>query len=220
MTDQHQSYYLAIPLSGKGAGVLVLHAWWGLTDFIRGFCDRLAQEGFVALAPDLFSGQVAHTVEEAERLVHQLDQEQLVPPAILAGIDELNKHATHTQSGLAVVGFSFGAFWALWLAQEKPEWVRSVILFYGTNGGEGDFRRSKAAFQGHFAENDPYETEAGIQELQKLLEEAGRPTAFFSYPGTGHWFVEEDRKEAYNAPAAKLAWERTISFLHGELDGS
>jgi carboxymethylenebutenolidase len=58
--------FLALPQSGKGPGVLVLHAWWGLNDFFRGFCNRLAQEGFVALAPDMFSGTVLHTVQEAE----------------------------------------------------------------------------------------------------------------------------------------------------------
>jgi carboxymethylenebutenolidase len=66
MTEPLHNRYLAVPRSGKGMGVLVLHAWWGLNDFIRDFCDRLAQEGFVALAPDMFSGKIARTVDEAE----------------------------------------------------------------------------------------------------------------------------------------------------------
>ena len=64
--------YLAIPEGGSGAGVLVLHAWWGLNDFIRGLCDRLAGEGFTALAPDVYHGAIATTIEQAETLSGEL----------------------------------------------------------------------------------------------------------------------------------------------------
>jgi carboxymethylenebutenolidase len=67
-TAQSADVYIALPLSGKGSGVLVIHAWWGLNDFFKGVCDRLAKEGFVANAPDLFEGQVATTVAGAKRL--------------------------------------------------------------------------------------------------------------------------------------------------------
>ncbi len=205
--------YLAVPTSGKGPGVLVLHAWWGLNDFFRGFCDRLAQAGYVALAPDLFGGEIAHTIEEAEQHLSTWDEEHGAPPIILPAIDELSTHSAVTTPQLAVIGFSMGAYWSLWLALHKPELVRSVVLFYGTNGGGGDFSHSQAAFLGHFAEKDPYESAEVVQQLEKNLESAGHPVTFYTYPRTGHWFFENDRPEAYNAQAAQLAWDRTLAFL-------
>lgn len=218
MTNQSKNLYLAVPRSGNGAGVLVLHAWWGLNDFIRGVCDRLAQNGFVALAPDMFSGKVAKTVEEAERLVSGSNEAEDVPPMILSAVEELRKHPSVSGSGLGTIGFSFGGYWALWLAGQKPEAVRAVTVFYST--GDSDFTQSKAAFQGHYAEKDPFEPEEGVKELEKSLKAANRPVTFYTYPRTGHWFFENDRKEAFDARAAQLAWDRTLTFLHEHLDGA
>src|SRR5207244_12815422 len=68
------SWYLAVPKNGKGPGVLVLHAWWGLNDFFKGLCDRLATDGFVAFAPDLYCGATASTRDGAENLMAKVDQ--------------------------------------------------------------------------------------------------------------------------------------------------
>jgi carboxymethylenebutenolidase len=213
MAQSPPQSYLAVPSTGKGPGILVLHAWWGLNDFFRDFCDRLAQEGFVALAPDLFSGKVARTIAEAEQHLSEFNEEQDAPPIVLSAVENLRKHAAVSANGLGVIGFSLGASWALWLAQQKPEWMRTVTLFYGTNGGGGDFRQSKASFLGHFAEKDPYESAEVIQALEGNLRGANRPTTFYTYPETGHWFFENDRPDAYNPAAASLAWDRTLAFL-------
>ncbi len=218
MTEQMRNHYLAMPASGRGAGVLVLHPWWGLNDFIRDFCDRLAQVGFVALAPDMFSGKIAQTPEEAEQIVTSLDWEQEVPPKILPAVADLKEHAAVNAGRLGVVGFSFGGFWALWLARRDPELVKAVTLFYATDGGIGAYDQSQAAFLGHFAETDPYEPSSGVETLEKTLTDASRPTTFYTYPGTGHWFFEKDRLDAYDPQAAQLAWERTIAFLHERLE--
>jgi carboxymethylenebutenolidase len=87
----------------------------------------------------------------------------------------------------------------------------SVVLFYGTGGDE--FGRSKATYLAHFAENDPFEPQASVDELEQALKQAGRPVMFYRYSGTGHWFFEPDRTDAYNREAATLAWERTLTFL-------
>ena len=213
MTTPNTQGYTAVPATGKGPGILVLHAWWGLNEFFKGFCDRLAHAGYVALAPDLFAGKIELTIEEAEQHKSEWDEEHEVPRILLPAIDNLSKHPAVTGQGLGVIGFSMGAYWVLWLAQKKPELVRAVTLFYGTNGGEGDFKQSKASYLGHFAELDPYETEDGIQALEKKLKLNNRPTTFYTYPGTSHWFFEEDRQDAYQTRAAQLAWERTITFL-------
>jgi carboxymethylenebutenolidase len=217
MTIISSKYCLSMPSSGKGPGVLVLHAWWGLNDFFRGFCNRLAQEGYVVLAPDLFSGYIARTIEEAEQHKSAWNEEQEVPQIILPAVDNLREHPAVVGNGLGIIGFSMGAYWALWLAQKILQLIRSVVLFYGTNGGGGDFEKSKAAYLGHFAEQDPYETETGILELEKALKKAQLPTTFYTYPGTSHWFFEQDRSDAFNAQAARLAWDRTLAFLHDNL---
>ena len=89
--------YLAVPAAGSGPGVLVLHAWWGLTPFITGLCDRLAEAGFVALAPDLFDGRTAATPAEAEALVQlaegpNIDRTQALASGSLA---QLRAHLAH-----------------------------------------------------------------------------------------------------------------------------
>jgi carboxymethylenebutenolidase len=212
--------YLAVPSTGKGPGILVLHAWWGLNNFFRGLCDRLAEEGYTALAPDLFGGTVLSTIEEAEQHKDHWDEEHAVPPILLPAIDELSKNPSVEGQGLGVIGFSMGAFWSLWLAAHRPELVRAVVLFYGTDGGWNEFQSSKAAFQCHFAEKDPYENTESIQALEEKLNAANRPKSFYTYLGTGHWFFENDRPEAYNAEAAQLAWDRTVAFLKSSLAGT
>lgn len=204
--------YLAVPPGGKGAGVLVLHAWWGLNETIKAFCRQLAQSGFVAFAPDLYHGKIAEDIPDAEALVSALDANHLQAKAEIAQAARfLNERAGGEGRGLAVIGFSMGAYYALDLSAADPEHIHSVVLFYGS--GPGDFSSSKAAYLGHFAEEDEYEPQSNVDELEEALRGAGRPVTLYHYPGTGHWFCEPDRTQAYNPAAASLAWERTLDFL-------
>ena len=208
----HPDGYLALPDAGTGSAVLVLHAWWGLNDTMKEVCRRLAASGFACFAPDLYHGKVADTIPDAETLARALDANHIQAKAGIADAASfVRERSGQGDKGLAVIGFSLGAYYALDLAAADPEHIRSVVLFYGTGGG--DFSSSRAAYLGHFADNDEYEPQANVDALEAALRRAGRGVSFHRYAGTGHWFFEPDRSQAYNRGAANLAWERTLTFL-------
>ena len=202
--------YLATPPSGRGDPVLVLHPWWGLNATIRAFCDRLAAEGFVVFAPDLYHGKVVDTIADAEVAVNALSSNfQQAQAEVAEAATSLSQRADGRN--LAVIGFSMGVYYGLELASAAPDLVSKVVLFYGT--GDADFSASRATYLGHFAGDDDFEPRPYVDGMEAAIRAAGRPVTFHHYPNTGHWFFEPDRADAYDAAAAKLAWERTAAFL-------
>jgi carboxymethylenebutenolidase len=215
MSSTQPDGYLALPPTGTGSGVLVLHAWWGLNDTFKSVCTRLAEAGFVAFAPDLYHGKVADQIAEAETLSAELFHNTDRATTDLADATTfLKERAGSDDSGLAVIGFSMGAAYALDLSVTAPEAIRKVVIFYGT--GSDDFSKSQASYLGHFAETDEYEPQPNVDNLKEALKRAGRPATIYTYSGTGHWFFEPDRAQAYHQAAANLAWERTLDFLRQE----
>lgn len=202
--------YLAIPPAGNGSAILVLHAWWGLNDTMRAFCTRLAESGFIVFAPDLYHGKIADAIADAETLSNALDHDR-AKAEITDAIMFLNERAGQAAAGLTVIGFSLGAYYALDLSVTDPEHISSVVIFYGTR--PGDYGNSRAAYLGHFAEMDEFEPQSDVDALEASLKRAGRPASFYRYSGTGHWFFEPDRSDAFNQAAASLAWDRTLAFL-------
>lgn len=206
--------YLALPQTGNGGAVLVLHAWWGLNDSIKAFCERLADAGFVAFAPDLYHGEIADNIADARKLGTALDSNLKQARIDIAdGVALLTERVGETGRGIAVVGFSLGAYYALDLSITDPDNVRSVVVFYGSWGG--DYSTSRAAYLGHFADDDDFEPRSDVDAMEAALQRAHRPVHFYHYAGTGHWFFEPDRADAFNEVAAKLAWDRTLAFLRG-----
>ncbi len=208
---------LEIPKSGRGEGVLVLHSWWGLNPFYKDLCGRLAGEGYVALAADLYDGKVADTEEEARRLRTHATASRKEPAYkyLMRMIRYLAAHESVGSGRIGVVGFSMGGHWAWWLSQRAELPIRATVAFYAARNG--DYTKSRSAFLGHFAETDPYVSAAGIGRLRRSLEKAGREFAFHAYAGTGHWFFEENRVDAFHPEAAETAWERTTAFLKTHL---
>ena len=205
--------YLALPAQEAGPAVLVLHAWWGLNPIFVELCDRLAREGFVAFAPDLNAGQIATTIEEAKVLMKARDSARS-GAAATAGLDYLRDQPAVRGSGLVVIGFSMGAGWALELSAARPDDVVAAVLFYGA--GEADFATARAAYLGHFAEQDEWEELEWVRQMESVMRDAGRKVTLHVYQGPGHWFFEHDRPE-YDPAAAELAWQRTLEFLRAQL---
>ncbi|HJZ49552.1 MAG TPA: dienelactone hydrolase family protein [Roseiflexaceae bacterium] len=211
--DRTGAGYLALPASGNGPGVMVLHAWWGLNSFFRELCERLAGAGFVAFAPDLYQGQTAGTIDEAKALLEQRDLGAM--EAIAAGaLAYFRAHPAVRGDGIAALGFSMGAAWATMMASAAPADIQAVVLFYGAE--PADFARSRAAYLGHFAEDDEWEPLDGVRQIEADLRAAGKEVTFHIYPGAHHWFFETNRPE-YDADAAALAWQRSLDFLREHL---
>jgi carboxymethylenebutenolidase len=204
--------YVAGDVRPGEPGVVVFHPWWGLNDDVISYVDRLGAAGFSVVAPDIFGGQVASTIEEAEKLTRAAD-EAAVDAIALATVDHLSDRLGPT-SKLAALGLSFGAHWAMWSPAERDRLAASVV-YYGTTGGPF-LKHSSAPVLGHFAETDPYETDEGVAEFESELRSAGRDVVIQRYPGTGHWFAEPSR-DAYRPEAAGLAFERTVAFLRKQL---
>lgn len=164
------------------------------------------------MAPDLFVGQVASTIEEADRLASATD-EATVDAIALAAIDHL-ANGLDPSARLAALGFSFGAHLSMWSPTRRDRLVASVV-YYGSTGGPV-LTRATVPVLGHFAETDPYEPAEAIAAFEAMVRSAGRDIVIHRYPGTGHWFAEPSR-DAYRAAAADLAFERTVAFLRRHL---
>jgi carboxymethylenebutenolidase len=205
--------YLAVPDRVPGPGILVLHAWWGLTPSIKRLCDRLAAEGFVVLAPDLLGGPISTTAEEAERRLAEADADALAH-LTRSSLHHLRQLPVTAATPVGVLGLSMGASMALWLSARVPEGVAATAVFYGAQ--DIDFAPSRSAYLGHFAEEDPYVDDDGLALLEAELHLLEKETTFHRYPGTRHWFFEDDRPE-HDPQAAGLAWERTLAFFRHHL---
>lgn len=205
------SAYLAVPEHGSGPGVLVLHAWWGLTEVFKQVCDRLAQEGFIALAPDLYHGKTTTSIDEADQLASEQIKDEETTQILTASIDYLLKQPGRRGKALGAVGFSLGGSLALGL--QDP--TAATVVFYSTTWPEKV--QTQGDILGHFAEHDDFEPIEQVQQFEEALRSSGKQTSFFTYPRTHHWFFEENRPE-YDAEAARVAWERTIAFLHERID--
>jgi carboxymethylenebutenolidase len=212
VNDRSVKAYLASPETG-GPGVLVLHAWWGLKPFFKQLCDRLAEQGFIAIAPDLRNGQIAKTIDEAKALMEKSD-DQFTDDAIMAAKDYLLAMANRKGAKIGVLGFSMGAAWSMVVAQRDPDKIGAAVLFYGTAGV--DFKRVKSKVMGHYSDKDEWEPFDEVQKMAGDMKTAGVDFMLHVYPGVAHWFVEDDRPE-YDPAAASLAWERTFEFLKKNL---
>jgi len=211
------SGYLAVPALGKGPGILLCHAWWGLNGYFKGLADRLAADGFTVLAPDLFDGSVAADIAAAEAQVStvEVDGGKTAIKRELGALDFLLSQGTVDGPFVAAMGFSMGAAYASWLATLRRE-VENVVLFYGGvwNGGRPEKfpELTYAGLQAHLAPNDEWESEEAMFQVRADMQAAGRTVEVYVYPGTKHWFMETDRPE-FSPQAATQAWERVLAFL-------
>ena len=208
--------YLSLPARGSGPGVIVLQEWWGLVDHIREVCDRLAREGFVALAPDLYRGESATDPGAAGRLMMELE----LPRAgrdLEAAVAALVNHHAVNGGKVAAIGFCMGGQLALYAAALSPR-ISAVVDCYGVHPNvRVDFANVRAAVMGVFAERDAFVPPETAHRLEADLRAAGVRTDFTIYPGVDHAFLNDSRPDVYDAATAQRAWARILAFLRAGL---
>jgi carboxymethylenebutenolidase len=215
------SGYLATPASTPAPGVLVLQEWWGLNPQIKGVADRLAAEGFVALAPDLYHGELAEH-DEMDKAAHLMSSMPIDRAARDMGgaVDHLLGLDAVSGSAVGAMGFCMGGAMTLLVSALQGDKIGAAVPFYGAPLGDQapEWSGLTAPVLLHAAANDDFFPPAALEALGEELRGMGRDVTVHVYPGTGHAFANETNAlGTYDAEAAKTAWDRSIAFLHDKL---
>lgn len=206
------SAYIARPKQDKKyKAVVVIHENRGLTPHIEDVARRVAQAGYLAIAPNALSalGKTPANEDEARALFSELKAENNLQNFINAF--SYLKTRTDFEGKAGCVGFCWGGAMANNLAVHLPQ-LKAAVAFYGRQPAAEDVPKIKAAVQLHYAEMDERVNE-GIPKYEEALKKAGVVHEIHLYPGVQHAFHNDTSAARYNEAAAKLAWQRTISFF-------
>jgi carboxymethylenebutenolidase len=211
------SGFLATPeKSGRYPGLIVVHEWWGLNDWVKEQTVKLASQGFVALAVDLYRGKVAADEAEAHELSRGLPDDRAVLD-LMAGIVYLTTRNDVDRGRVGTIGWSMGGGYAVQLAMHVPRLGACVVNYGALPTDPNDLQNIGAPFLGNFGADDRGITPADVQAFQKSMETLSRKVDIKIYEGAGHGFENANNKDGYRPQAAEDAWNRTIAFLNKSL---
>jgi carboxymethylenebutenolidase len=215
------SGYLCRPEGGTGPGVLVIQEWWGLDPGIKEMTERLAAGGFVALAPDLYHGELAahDEMDKAGALMSSLPADRAARD-MSGAVDHLASLDGVTGSGVGVVGFCMGGMLSFIIATNRPDRVKALVPFYGFPQGDGepDWSGLAAVVRGHMAENDGFFGPDAARALEAKLRGMGKDVTLTVHPGTGHAFMgPHNALGTLDEALSARIWPEVLSFLHATL---
>ncbi|GCE31046.1 hypothetical protein KDA_65300 [Dictyobacter alpinus] len=213
--------YLAHPKGDSGfPAVVVLQEWWGIDTHIQQVTEHLAQEGFAALAPDLYRGQVATTTEEAQELSQKLDRVQALQE-IEQAIHYLETSPLVQAKQVGMIGFGMGASLAAMLASTGQK-LGALVLFYGGRGDpensshEEAIQAMNAPFLGIYGGEDQAIPVDYVRWLEEKLTTLGKEHRIIVYPEASRSFLNPGQ-EAYRPDDASDAWSQTVTWLQDHL---
>jgi carboxymethylenebutenolidase len=196
--------------------LIVIHEWWGLNDGVRAMADRLAAEGYIVLAIDLYGGRVAETPDAARKLMMQVLEN---PQAAEDNLRQAYRFVTETAGAPSVASFGwcFGGTWALNTALLFPKDLDAAVIYYGQVAADAEALRGlDLPILGHFGADDRSIPLAKVEGFRQALEAAGVEHEIRVYPGVGHAFANPSG-QSFDAQAAQEAWELSLAFLKRHL---
>jgi carboxymethylenebutenolidase len=221
--DEEVKGFLAEP-EGKGPfpGVVVIQEWWGLTGWIKENAKRLAEQGYVALAPDLYRGKVATDPTMARRLMSGLPPDRAVRD-LKGAVNALAARDNVDKARLGSIGWCMGGGYSLQLALAEPR-LKACVICYGRPVTDPDrLKPLQAAVLGVFGEEDAGIPPAAVQKFEAALKEAGKKVEGIHELKAGHGFMRPGegaaKNPAYRAGPAKEAWQNIDQFFAKTLKG-
>ena len=201
----------------SGPGVIVIQEWWGLVPHITDIADRFAAEGFVALAPDMYHGEMTDEPDMAGKLLMSMNL-ATAGKDLSGAVDLLQERTGRTKVG--VTGFCMGGGLALMAACLRPDAIAAAAPFYGGMRPDTviEWDNLAAVVEGHYAATDRgTAAPEAVKELEATLRGKGKNATFHVYPGTQHAFFNDTRPEVYDAAVAKTSWDRTLALFRANL---
>ncbi|MEY2426687.1 MAG: carboxymethylenebutenolidase [Actinomycetota bacterium] len=212
--------YLALPASGTGPGLIVVQEWWGVNPQIKRMADRFAGEGFVALVPDLYHGELA-THDEMDKATHLMNTLPADRAArdMLGAVDYLLSRDEVTSGKAGVIGFCMGGMLTMILAGIGGDKIGAACPYYGAPvfGNAPDWSNLSAPISGHYAGIDDFFGADAVKPLYDALKAMGKDVTMVVHEGAHHAFVNEENADGHDKQLADECLAESVAFLKKHL---
>ena len=199
---------------GKGPfpAIVVIHEWWGLNDWVKEEASKLADQGYVALAIDLYRGKVATTPDEAHEIMRGVPQDRATRD-LLAATSYLRAQKNVDPKRVGSIGWCMGGGYSLDLALNDPKLKASVINYGHLATDDASLKKINAALLGIFGGQDRGISVTDVNKFESQLKALGKTVEIHIFPDAGHGFENPNNKQGYRADDAAQAWKLTVDFL-------
>ena len=203
---------------GKGPfpGILVIHEWWGLNDWVKEQAAKLSDQGYVTLALDLYRGKVATTPDEAHEIMRGVPEDR-AKRDLHAAFDFLKSQPNVKKDRIGSIGWCMGGGYSLDVALEEPALKADVINYGRLVTDPSSVDKISASILGIFGAQDRGIPVDDVKKFESLLKEKGKKVQIVIYPDAGHAFENPNNKTGYRAEDASDAWKHTVDFFSSTL---
>src|ERR1700690_2413959 len=199
---------------GKGPfpGIVVIHEWWGLNDWVKEQASKLADQGYAALAIDLYRGKVATTPDEAHELMRGVPEDRAARD-LHAAVEFLKAQPNLKKDRIASIGWCMGGGYSLDVALQEPTLTAAVINYGHLASDSESLKKINASILGLFGGQDRGILPEDVKKFEQGLKQMGKKVEVVIYPDAGHGFENPNNKTGYRADDTADAWKRTVNFL-------